>query len=417
MTQRPDVVVLGLRGFPDVQGGVETHAEHLFPKIAAAGVRVVAVTRSPYLGDAPPAEWRGVRFVNLWAPKSRSLEAIVHTFLGVLYAAWARPRILHIQAIGPALMAPLARLCGLRVVVTHHGPDYDRQKWGRAAKLVLRLGEAMGMRCANRRIVISRTIQDLVRRKYGLDSALIPNGVVVADPPEGREALDAFGLETGKYVLLVGRLVAEKRHLDLIDAFARCGLDGWKLVLVGGADHPDAYSREVERRTAETPNVVATGFQKGVALRQLFANAGVFVLPSSHEGLPIALLEALSYGLPSIASDIPANLEVGLPAEAYFPLGDVAALADRLADVRRKPADAAQRQAVRAWVARKYDWAEIAKATIATYRAAAGGKGFSAAPETPAAPAAAAAAAPEFPRHVACIASETAQCDNDHTPA
>ena len=360
------VMMLGLRGFPGVQGGVETHAEHLCPLLAERGCDVTVLVRSPYQSAEIGPEWKGVKLVSLWAPKSKGLEAIVHSFLSVLYAAVKRPDILHIQAIGPAIMTLPARLLGLRVVVTHHGPDYDRQKWGRFARIILQLGERWGMRWSNGRIAISKVIADLVRTKQGVESALIPNGVVLPPLPNSIGALEIFGLTSGCYVLLVSRLVPEKRHLDLIAAFKQAGLSGWKLVIVGGADHPDAYQRELMEKAAEA-GVVMTGFQRGLALQELCAHAGLFVLPSSHEGLPIALLEALSYGLPVLASDIPANLEVGLSAEQYFPLGNVEVLADRIKRQSIKGLTAVARESSRVWVTQRYDWQDIAEKTRGVY--------------------------------------------------
>ena len=364
------VMFLWLRGFPKVQGGVETHAEHLCPLLVELGCTVEVIVRSPYLPVAKGKAWRGVHFVRVWAPKSKGLEAIIHTFFGVLLAAVRRPDILHIQAIGPALMVPLARLLGLKVVVTHHGPDYDRQKWGRFARLMLRLGERFGMRWSNGRIVISEVIRCLVREKHGCESVLIPNGVVLPSLPDSHEALGAFGLEPGRYVVLISRLVPEKRHLDLIAAFRKTNLPGWKLAIVGASDHPDTYVQSVLDAAKETPGVVCTGFQGGKQLAELFGHAGLFVLPSSHEGLPISLLEALSYGLPVIASDIPANLEVGLPTESYFPLGNMDALAARLTEFAARPLTAEDRETRRCWVGAQYDWHRIAQQTINVYKAA-----------------------------------------------
>lgn len=364
------VTFLGLRGFPEVQGGVETHAEHLCPLLVELGCEVDVIVRAPYQPESIGNEWKGIRFHRLWAPRSKGLEAILHTGLGVLYAGFVRrPDVLHVQAIGPALMVPLARLLGLRVVVTHHGPDYDRQKWGYFARRVLQLGERFGMRWANERIVISEVIRSLVRRKHGRDSALIPNGVVLPEMPNTVGALTAFGLESGKYVLLVSRLVPEKRHLDLIAAFQQAALSGWKLAIVGASDHPDAYMRQVLDTAATTPGVVCTGLQTGLALSELYAHAGIFVLPSSHEGLPIAMLEALSYGLPVVASDIPANLEVGLSAEHYYPLGDVTTLAARLKKFAAQVLTAETRKSRRAWVSEHFDWRDIARRTLVVYKA------------------------------------------------
>lgn len=367
MTRKPlSIMWLGLRGFPDVQGGVETHAQHLCPHLAEMGCDVTVIVRSSYQ-HYPGSEWRQVKFHPVWAPRSKSLEAIVHTFLGVMYAAIKRPDILHIQAIGPALMTPLARLLGLRVVVTHHGPDYDRQKWGKLARTALRLGEYCGMRFANGRIAISDVIRNLVRSKHECECALIPNGVELPELRGSADTLRHFGLRAQRYVLLVSRFVPEKRHHDLIRAFAAAAPDGWKLALVGDSDHPDAYARSVLEAAQQTPNVVCTGFQTGAALRELYEHAGMFVLPSSHEGLPIALLEAMSYGLRAIASDIPANLEIDCRDIEYFPVGDTAALAALLKARAAQGQEEQQRERLRVFVQEHYRWRDVALRTHALY--------------------------------------------------
>lgn len=362
------VAFIGLRGFPNVQGGVETHAEHLCPRLVAMGCDVEVIARAPYQPEQP-AEWQGVKFRRIWSPKSKGLEAVLHTFLGTLYAGLvSRPDILHIQAIGPALMTPLAKLLGLRVVVTHHGPDYDRQKWGRFARAVLRLGERFGMRWSNARIVISKVIAAIVQSAHDRDSVLIPNGVVLPSLPTTTGTIESFGLERGKYVLIVSRLVPEKRHLDLVAAFRRAAIPGWKLAIVGASDHPDAYVSEILESARASTDIVCTGLQTGQALKELYGHAGIFVLPSSHEGLPIALLEALSFGLPVIASDIPANLEVALPEDSYFPLGNVDALAERLRDFSGRSLSDEDRDQRRVWVTTRYNWDAIAHSTLDLYR-------------------------------------------------
>ena len=297
------VFVVGLRGFPNVPGGVETHAENLYPLISSLGFNVVCVTRSPY-HDQP--SWSGIEFLRIWAPRSKYLEAILHSIVAVVWAAFSRPDVVHIHAVGPSLVVPFARLFGLRVVVTHHGPDYDREKWNALARGVLRLGEWCGMKFANERIVISPVIADLVRERYGVESTIIPNGVRLPAFDSDTSVLGKHGLQSGKYVLLVSRFVPEKRHFDLIDAFERAAVAGLKLALVGDSDHPDSYVKSLKERAAANPDIVLTGFLGGNELKAIFQHASVFVLPSSHEGLPISLLEALSFGLPCLASGIPA---------------------------------------------------------------------------------------------------------------
>ena len=370
------IMWLGLRGFPNVQGGVEKHAENLCPWLAEMGCEVTVIVRSSYQPADIGPEWRKVRFKPIWAPRSKSLEAVVHTFLGVLYAGIKRPDILHIQAIGPSLMTPLARLFGLRVVVTHHGPDYDRQKWGRLARTVLRIGEYCGMRYSHARIVISEVIRQLVRQKHAVESTLIPNGVDIPDTQGSVATLNRFGLEPKRYVLLVSRFVPEKRHHDLIEAFCLAKLPGWKLVLVGAADHPDHYTQSVLAAASCSEDIVCTGFQSGQPLKELFEHAGIFVLPSSHEGLPIALLEAMSYGLPTIASNIPANVEIDCCDIDYYPVGDVDALARLLRLHANKTSEQGRRERLRQFVMERYKWRDVATRTLALYNDVVTGGGY-----------------------------------------
>jgi glycosyltransferase involved in cell wall biosynthesis len=362
------IMVLGLRGFPGIQGGVETHAEHLYPRLSNMGCDIEVITRAPYWHRAPTTNAPGIRFSPLWCPRTKGAEAFVHSLIGVLYAGWRRPDILHIHAVGPSFFAPLAKLLGLRVVMTHHGPDYDREKWNWLAKTVLRAGERLGVQYSDARIVISGVIGDLVRRKYCRDSFCIPNGVEIPETIKPDACLNGFRLEPGRYVLTVSRMVPEKRHLDLIEAFERARLTGWKLALVGALDSNDAYTRQVIQAAGRSAKVVLADFQTGQTLAALFANAGLFALPSTHEGLPIALLEALSYGLPSIASDIPANTEVALPPDHYFHVGDIEDLAQCLRRVATRPRSPAYRARVQDWVRQKYDWEPIARSTLAVYQ-------------------------------------------------
>jgi len=360
-------MVLGLRGFPGIQGGVETHAEHLYPRLRDMGCEIEVIVRSPYWRGATTQGIPGIRFSPVWSPAATGAEAFVHSFLGVLYAGWRRPDVLHIHAIGPALFAPLAKLLRLRVVVTHHGPDYDREKWGPVAKAVLRSGERMGVLFSDARIVISGVIQDLVQRKYHRDSVCIPNGVEIPQGIEQADAVKSFGLAPSRYLLTVSRMVPEKRHLDLIEAFNLSQLQGWKLALVGDLSANTPYVQQLREAAARSKDVVLTDFQTGSVLAQLYANAGLFALPSTHEGLPIALLEALSYGLPSIASDIPANKEVGLAPDHYFHVGDVRDLADCLRRIATRERSADYRVQLQDWVRRKYDWDAIARSTFDVY--------------------------------------------------
>ena len=369
-SKRMSVFVLGTRGFPAVPGGVEKHCEQLYPRLVKMGVDVTAFTRSPYV--SPPCrrkQWKGVKFIHLWGLRHKHLEAIIHTFLGILVARLYSPDILHFHAIGPSLLVPLAKGLGMKVVVTDHGPDYLRQKWGKMSRNILVLGEALAVRFADKIIVISAGIKELIERKYGRkDLYLIPNGVNLPRAVPPGETLDRFHLQPGGYVLAACRFVPEKGLLDLIAAYQALKAPGFKLVLAGGADHENDCSRAVQAAARRDERIVLPGFISGPPLRELFAHAGLFVLPSYYEGLPIALLEAISYGLPVLASDIQPNREVPLPDDRYFPVGNVGRLAERMEILFEQGITEDEKKSQRKLLERLYDWDRIAEATEKVYR-------------------------------------------------
>ncbi|MBS7411427.1 MAG: glycosyltransferase family 4 protein [Muribaculaceae bacterium] len=354
------VVVTGTRGIPDILGGVETHCEELFPRISDMGIDVTVIRRSCYVSPENRRDrYKGVSLVDVYAPRRKSLEAIVHTFLAIVKARRLNADIVHIHAIGPSLMAPLARLLGMKVVTTHHGPDYDRKKWGFLAKTMLKAGEWCGAHFSNEVIVISQVISDILRTKHHRTSNLIYNGVTPPVRSSNTDYIESLGLTSGKYVVAVGRFVKEKCFDMLIDAFTALNPEGYKLVIAGDADHPDDFS-EMLKDKARRSGTVLTGFIRGERLNQILTNAALFVLPSTHEGLPISLLEAMSYGLDVLVSDIPANRLPQLAADDMFLTGNVDALREAL---RRKLANTQPRT----YDLAPYNWDNIARQTVDVY--------------------------------------------------
>lgn len=358
------IAVLGTRGIPGVMGGVETHCQELYPRLVALGHHITLFGRIPYLESKSPYEYLGISVVPLWAPKKKSFEAIIHTFIGVLKIAFNRDKfdLLHVHAIGPAILIPFAKICGIPVVMTHHGPDYDRQKWGRLAKTVLRYGESLGCRFADTIITVSRHIASLVQTRFHRNAIYIPNGVNLPDILPPGDMVSLHGLVPKKYILAVGRLVPEKGFHDLIEAFIVCRTD-WCLVIAGDADHEDDYSRRLKKRCSKDPRIILTGFIRGRNLAEIYSNAGLFVLPSYHEGLPIALLEAISYNLPILASDIPANIELAAEHET-FPVANAAILSERLQKLTSVSIDTASN---RSRLETEFNWDVIAKRTEEIY--------------------------------------------------
>lgn len=361
------IAVLGTRGIPDIMGGIETHCQELYPRLAAKGVDITVFGRKGYTKQDEPYEYRGVKIVPVASPHSAGLEAFIHTFR-CFWNVWrVKPDIVHLHAIGPAFSAPFFRLIGCKVVYTHHGQDYNRAKWGALAKSVLRLSERIGTRFSNRVIVISKYLENWLQTKYGCrKTAFIRNGVNIPerlDDSVSKKWLEKHGLYGKRYVFALGRFVEEKGFHDLIEAYKKAGLDGMPLVIAGKADQESSYSRKLYKMAGDA-GVVLPGYIYGEELQAIFENSALFVIPSYHEGLPIALLEALSYNLNVIASDIPANTEVPLPEESFFKTGDVDALAERL----RLFANTAGTRNYRGIVEEYYNWDVIADQTMGVYR-------------------------------------------------
>ena len=370
------IVVTGTRGIPNIMGGVETHCEELFPRIASLGFDVTLIRRSNYVQD-DLKEWKGVKLVTIPSPKKKSFEAIIHTFRAINEAKRLGADVLHIHAIGPALLVPYAKLLGMKVVFTHHGPDYDRDKWGFVAKTILKMGERMGCMFADDVIVISNVIKNLIAKKYGRTKHvhLIYNGVSEPEICDYPEYFEELGIEKGKYILGMCRFVPEKNLHHLVEAFVKwkkaladsadfanlSSKNDIKLVLAGDTDFEDSYSLGL-KEMARKNGVVLTGFIKGRKLHSLWTNCRCYCLPSSHEGLPIALLEAMSYGVKVVVSDIPANLEVGLPKEDYFHCGDVEELAAKLGKIIEQPLQHID------YDMSKYDWKKISDEVADVYR-------------------------------------------------
>jgi len=357
------IAVVGTRGIPNILGGIETHCEELFPRIASKEFDITVFRRKNYVKDCL-SEYKGVRLVTLQSPKKKAIEALIHTIGAIFYAKYKlHAEVVHIHAVGPALATPLARLLGLKVVFTHHGPDYERDKWGKIACGFLRLGERWGVRYANEVIVISRVINKLIQQKYKrMDAHVIYNGVSEPVFFTDTDYLNELKIESKKYFFAMGRFVPEKNFHQLIQAFVSLKKsDGYQLVIAGDADFQDAYTQKL-KQMAEENGIVLTGFVKGVQLQTLLSNAYCFVLPSSHEGLPISLLEAMSYRLPVIVSNIPANMEVELSPDNYFQVNDVKALTDKL----QQFINADNKQP--SYSMDKYQWDKIADQTADIYR-------------------------------------------------
>ena len=342
------IAVIGTRGFPGIQGGVESHSYHLYTHMPDARVRLYR--RRAYLTGQSAQTFPNIEYIDLPSTRVKGFEAVWHTFLSVLHIMMHRPDVVHIHNIGPGMFAPLLRLAGLPVVLTYHSPNYEHAKWSTPARWLLRQCERLSLRYSNRVIFVNKYQME----KCGaLDkSVFIPNGIDPVTRSESTTFLDKHGVNQGQYLLAVGRLTPEKGLEYLVEAANR--LPQVKQVVIAGAsDHDSAYREQLEQLDTGR-KVVFTGFTSGEDLRQLYSHARCFVLPSVNEGFPMVLLEAMAYGLPIVCSDIPGTRQVDLPEDDYFAVRDVDALCAAITRQLDSP-DEPQH-----YTLKEYDWDTIA---------------------------------------------------------
>lgn len=357
--------VTGLRGIPGVMGGVETHCEELLPRVAAIDPSfcITVFCRARYLPQGP-AKLGRVDIVPLFAPAGQRSEAIISTLVGVWHAHRRGCDLIHIHAVGPGLLSPIARMLRMRLVVTHHGADYERFKWGAVARTMLRLGERFSAMCAHRVICVSPSLTKEMKARFPRHQHkfhYIPNGApaLTSDGRRPEDVLSELGLRPRRYILTVGRLVPEKGIDYLLEAYRRSGSD-LMLVIAGAADHASSYSQELLAQGGS--KIRFLGVQPRSTLKHLYDNAALFVLPSFHEGLPIVALEAARCGTPMLLSNIQPNLDIGLSPANYFEVGDVQALSKALT---APPHTFSVDSEV---IGEQFDWDAIADQTLRIYR-------------------------------------------------
>jgi glycosyltransferase involved in cell wall biosynthesis len=326
------VAMIGLRGIPAKSGGVEHAVMNLAPRLAQMGVKVTVYCRTPYCEERPMS-WKGVSLRYIPTINRKHTEAPVHTLLCTIDAIREGNDIIHFHALGNGFFSFIPRLFRKKTVVTVHGLDYKREKWGAAAKTFLRLSEKISFH-ADKVIAVSKSIAEQYEGQARV--RYIPNGVEKGKMRK-LAGLLRFGLKEGEYILFLGRLVPEKGVHLLIKAFRNIDYP-IKLVIAGEATHTEEYVRHLKKIAGTDNRIIFTGPLYGRDKEEAFSNCRLFVLPSTLEGMPLALLEALSYKKPVLASDIQENRDASGGSCDYFSSGDCLDLEDRLTGIlRQKP--------------------------------------------------------------------------------
>lgn len=363
------VAMIGQKGYPPVHGGIERHVAELAVRLSAHGCEVDIYSRPHYSEQDGPTGQVGVTVRRLPSIPTKHLDAISHTTLATLHVLGSGVDVVHYHALGPGLLAGLPRWLSRKpTVVTVHGLDWQRDKWGSVATGVLKLGERAAVHLPTATIVVSRALREHFRAVYGRETVYIPNGITTP-VPRAPQLIRERGID-GPFVLFVGRLVPEKGCHLLLDAWRQLSetLRGThKLVVAGDAGFTPAYVRKLKEKAPA--GTVFLGYVHGPILEELYTAADLVVLPSTLEGLSITLLEGMSYARCCLVSDIPPNVEVAAGHAVLFPSGNIEALARAMTGLL---GDAQRRErlgrAGQAHAVEKYSWSRVTAETAALYQ-------------------------------------------------
>lgn len=368
------IAMIGHKRIPTREGGIEIVVGELSKRMVALGHEVTAYNRKSrhIAGKAFETKrqknYEGVRIKWVYTPESAKLNAVVYSFLATVRAIFGRYDVLHYHAEGPCAMLPLAKLFGKRCVATIHGLDWQRAKWGGFATRFLQFGERCAARYADEVIVLSENVQQYFADTYGRKTVFIPNGIEKPVPKPACVIEENYGLEKNGYLLFLGRLVPEKGVHLLINAYRQLDTS-LPLVIAGGASHTGDYEASLKALAAGDKRIIFTGFVQGIELEELYANAYLYILPSDLEGMPISLLEAMSFGNCCLTSDIPECTEVCGDKALHFEKGNETDLHDKLAYLLAHPETVARYQSEASdYICSRYNWNDVTVQTLALYQ-------------------------------------------------
>lgn len=372
------IAFIGHKRIPSREGGIEIVVDELATRMVDRGHQVIAYNRSGHNvagsefdgvanGHGKRFSYHGVNVVSVPTIEGKGLAALSSSFFATLQAIKARPDVIHYHAEGPCVMLRLAHWAGIRTVATIHGLDWQRAKWGKFASTYLKFGERTAAKCADEIIVLSESMRQYFQEKYGRSTRFIPNGIEYGEPVSAQEITEKNGLHKNDYVLFLGRIVPEKGVHYLIEAFSKLNTNK-KLVIAGGASDSNEYYQHIQQMANQDSRVILTGFIQGQALKELYSNAYIYVLPSDLEGMPLSLLEAMSYGNCCLTSDIPECAEVVEGHAATFQHGSVESLRKKLQELLEND-DLVQRYKANAtdYIVNKYNWDSVTDQTLNLY--------------------------------------------------
>lgn len=367
------IAMLGHKRIPSREGGVEIVVEELAARMVALGHEVTCYNRKGHhvsgkeFDDKKLAEYKGIKLKTVSTINLRGIAAMSSSVFGAIKAAFGKYDIVHFHAEGPCAMLWLPKLFGKKCIATIHGLDHQRAKWGRFASAYIMLGEKCAVKYADEIIVLSKNVQKYFMDTYGRKTKFIPNGVNYPDLRKAEVITKKFSLNKNEYILFLGRLVPEKGIKYLIQAFKEVKTNK-KLVIAGGSSDTNEFEKELKELAKSDERIIFTGFVQGKELEELYSNAYLYCLPSDLEGMPLSLLEAMSYGNCCLVSDIEECSSVIEDKGIVFKKSDINDLkrklqraCDDLQMVEKYKVEASN------FICKKYNWDDVVDKTLELY--------------------------------------------------
>lgn len=373
MKDKLNIAMLGHKRIPSREGGVEIVVEELSTRMVKAGHCVTCYNRSGHhvsgkeFDGGSFKEYKGVKLKSVLTINRKGLAAMTSSFFGAICAAFGRYDVIHFHAEGPCAMLWLPKLFGKRCIATIHGIDWQRAKWGGFASKYIRFGEKVAAKYADEIIVLSEGVQKYFKDTYGRKTVFIPNGVNRPTLRSPKLIKEKYGLDKDEYILFLGRLVPEKGITYLIEAFKNVKAEK-KLVIAGGSSDTDSFMQELKKLAEGDNRIVFTGFVQGQLLEELYSNAYLYTLPSDLEGMPLSLLEAMSYGNCCLTSDIAECAEVVEDKAVLFKKSDTNDLRDKLQMLCDYPKIVqGYKDKAEPFILKKYSWDDAVNQTLTLY--------------------------------------------------
>ena len=369
------IAMLGHKRIPSREGGVEIVVEELATRMVEKKNMVVVYNRKGKNVQDKNAdkdkkklkEYKGVKIKTIPTINKKGIDALLYSFFASIVVAFKKYDVIHYHAEGPCAMLWIPKIFRKKIVVTIHGLDWQRSKWGGFATKYIKFGEKMAAKYADKIIVLSKGVQEYFKDTYNRDTVFIPNGVNKPEIRKSNIIKEKYGLDKNDYILFLARIVPEKGLHYLIEAFKQLNTNK-KLVIAGGASHTNEYLEKIKEMVKDDKRIIMTGFVQGQELEELYSNCYLYCLPSDIEGMPLSLLEAMSYGNKCLVSNIEENTQVVEDKAITFEKGNVQDLKEKLENMLSSNDLLEKREEISDYILQKYNWVDVVNKTLDLYK-------------------------------------------------